>query len=209
MAGVTKPFKDLTFDDIFNVNDGEYERVRALLEMQSFRKRILIHTGSGWHVKLWDDDKWIETIKRINLLGEFDFIFIGGGETEANSFAYIQQHLDFPLRSLINKTDLMTTLLIMRLSSYFIGIDSGPRNMAHLADLRSISFLGPAPRNFMPVNTDDIVIDKFTCRCKSLYYFHKVSALTTLMAEEVVDDFKKLMASASKHGVPLPMKKMA
>jgi ADP-heptose:LPS heptosyltransferase len=209
MAGVVKPSKDLVFDDIFSANNREYDRVRALPEMQGLRKRIIIHTGSGWHVKLWDDMKWIDTIKKINQLGEYDFIFIGGGEKEANSFAYIQQHLNFPVRSLINKIDLKTTLLVMRLSSFFIGIDSGPRNMAHLADLRSISLLGPAPRNFMPVHKDDIVIDKFTCRCKSLFYFHKVSALTTLMADEVVDNFKKLTLSASNREQPLPMKKIA
>jgi ADP-heptose:LPS heptosyltransferase len=110
---------------------------------------------------------------------------------------------------LINTVDLKTTLLVMRLSNYFIGIDSGPRNMAHLADLRSICFLAPAPRNFMPVNTDDIVIDKFTCRCKSLYYFHKVSALTTLSAEEVVNSFKILLALTSRREELLPRKKLA
>ncbi len=83
----------------------------------------------------------------------------------------------------------------MRLSDYFIGIDSGPRNMAHLADLRSITLLGPAPKNFMPVNIADVVIDKFTCRCKSLFYFHKVSAIHKISADEVVEGFKGLLHS--------------
>jgi ADP-heptose:LPS heptosyltransferase len=85
--------------------------------------------------------------------------------------------------------------MIMRLSDYFIGIDSGPRNMAHLADLRSITLLAPAPKNFMPVNKADVVIDKFACRCKSLFYFHKVSAIHKISADEVVDGFKGLLAS--------------
>ena len=71
----------------------------------------MIHTGSGWHVKLWDNDKWIETIKKINLLGEFEFIFVGRGELEAKSFAYIQQGVDILLHSFIDKVDLKTTLL--------------------------------------------------------------------------------------------------
>lgn len=194
MAGIEKPGRDLEFDDIFSVSEAEYGRVKELSEMQGTRKRVVIHTGSGWRVKLWDNEKWIEAIRYISRLGEFDFIFVGGGEHEARSFEYIQQRLDFKLRSLINKVDLKTTLLVMRLSDYFIGIDSGPRNMAHLADLRSITLLGPAPKNFMPVNNLDVVIDKFTCRCKSLFYFHKVSAIHNISADDVVNGFKRLLA---------------
>ena len=192
IVGIKEPEKKMEFDDIFSVSETEYDQVREILDNLGNRKRVIIHTGSGWHVKLWDTEKWIDAIKKINSLGEFDFIFIGRGELEAKTFEYIQQRLDFKLHSLINRVDLKTTLLIMRLSDYFIGIDSGPRNMAHLADLRSITLHGPAPKNFMPVNKADVVIDKFTCRCKSLFYFHKVSAIHKISAEEVVDGFKKL-----------------
>jgi ADP-heptose:LPS heptosyltransferase len=198
IIGKAEPEKKLEFDDIFTVSPVEYDRVRDLLELAGDRKRVVIHTGSGWHVKLWDNDKWIDAIKKINRLGKFDFIFVGQGDLEAKTFEYIQQRLDFKVHSLINKVDLKTTLLIMRLSDYFIGIDSGPRNMAHLADLRSITFLGPAPKNFMPVNKADIVIDKFTCRCKSLFYFHRVSAIHKITADEVVDSFIRLLMSPAR-----------
>jgi hypothetical protein len=70
--------------------------------------------------------------------------------------------------------------------------------MAHLADLRSVSLLGPAPKNFMPLDPDDIAIDKFTCRCKSLFYLHKVSAMRRTSAEEVFESFKRLSKSKSR-----------
>ncbi len=195
IVGIKEPKKNMEFDDIFSVSEVEYGRVRALPEMSGNRKRIIIHTGSGWRVKLWDNEKWIEAIRKINRLGEFDFIFVGGGNLEVKSFEYIQQQLDFRLHSVINRVDLKTTLLMMRLSDYFIGIDSGPRQMAHLADLRSITLLGPAPKNFMPLNKSDVVIDKFTCRCKSLFYFHKVSAIQNISSDEVLDGFKRLFLS--------------
>jgi ADP-heptose:LPS heptosyltransferase len=197
IVGINEPEKNLEFDDIFCVSKAEYDRIRELPEMKGDRKRVLIHTGSGWHVKLWDNKKWIETIDKINKLGEFDFIFIGVGEQEASSFEYIQRRLDFKVYSLVNRVDLKTSLLIMRLSDYFIGIDSGPRNMAHLADLRSVTLLGPAPKNFMPVNKADVVIDRFTCRCKSLFYFHKVSAIQSISADDVLVCFKSLLVSSS------------
>ena len=197
IIGMGDPVKELEFDDIFSVSRAEYDQVIRLLDSMGKRKRVILHTGSGWLVKLWDNEKWIEAIKKINSLGEFDFIVIGRGELEAKTFEYLQQRLDFTLHSLINRVDLKTTLLMMRLSDYFIGIDSGPRNMAHLADLRSITLLGPAAKNFMPVNKEDVVIDKFTCRCKSLFYFHRVSAIHTISADEVVDGFKKLLLSSA------------
>ncbi len=193
IVGIEEPAKKMEFDDIFDVSAEEYAQARKLLDSAGNRKRVIIHTGSGWHVKLWENEKWIETIKKINRLGEFEFIFIGQGDLEAKTFEFIQQRIDFTLHSLINEIDLKTILLIMRLSDYFIGIDSGPRNIAHLADLRSITLLGPAPKNFMPVNKADVVIDKFTCRCKSLFYFHTVSAIHRISANEVVDAFKRLL----------------
>jgi hypothetical protein len=55
----------------------------------------------------------------------------------------------------------------------------------------------------MPINGEDIVIDKFTCRCKSLYYFHKVSAIHNITSDEILDGFKKLLVSSAREG-PMP-----
>jgi len=192
MIGIKKPDKQIGFDDIFRFSESDYVRVREMPEMNGCRKTIIIHTGSGWSVKLWANDKWVELLKKINEMGDFKFILIGRSNLEEMSFDYIQNNLDFKIFSLVNRVDLKTILLIMRISDYFIGIDSGPRNLAHLADLRSISLLGPAPKNFMPVNKEDIVINKFTCRCKSLYYLHKVSAMQNISVEEVFDGFMRL-----------------
>lgn len=200
MARVESAGNVLDFNDIIVTTEREFGQARAMPEMQGAGKRVIIHTGSGWKVKLWSDEKWVETIRKINTLGDFDFIFVGGGEQEARSFDYIRSRLDVPVHSLINKIDLKTLLVVMRLSDYFIGVDSGPRNMAHLADLRSISLLGPAPKNFMPVNAADVVIDKFLCRCKSLFYFHKVSAIQKISADEVLDAFCRLQALSLSRG---------
>ncbi len=192
MIGMKEPGNRRGFDDIFEFRDEDYAGVSQLTELRGSAKKILLHAGSGWKIKLWENGKWIELLKKINKTGDFRFIFIGGGDFEAKSFKHIQENLDFNVYSLINRTDLRETMLAMRLCDYFIGIDSGPRNMAHLADLRSISMLGPAPKNFMPVNGEDIVIDKFDCICKSLFYLHKISGMQKISADEVFDSFKKL-----------------
>ncbi len=192
MVGMKEPRPSLGFDDIFEFSEKDQASVAALPELNGPGRKVLIHTGSGWEIKLWDNRKWAESLRRINGAGNFRFIFIGGGETEKESFRQISGALDFKVYSLINKLDLRGTLLAMRRSDFFIGVDSGPRNMAHLADLRSVSLLGPAPENFMPTDPRDIVINKFDCRCKSLFYLHETSAIQRVTPEEVFGAFLKL-----------------
>ena len=193
IIGIPEPAKKAGFTDIFSFTENDYAEVAARPELGGNGKKVMIHTGSGWNIKLWENAKWTELLSRINKLGDFSFIFTGGGAFEEESFNHIQKNLDFKTYSLVNKVDLRETMLAMRLCDYFIGIDSGPRNMAHLADLRSISLLGPAPKNFMPINEEDIVIDKFDCRCKSLFYLHKISGMQKISVDEVLDCFKKLL----------------
>ncbi len=197
IIGLKEPSPRPGFGDIFAFTDKDLAGAAALPELAGPEKKVLIHSGSGWKIKLWENAKWAELIGKIHRLGGYKFIFIGGGAFEEASFKQIRASLGFEVRSLINKIDLRATMLAMRLCDYFIGIDSGPRNMAHLADLRSISLLGPAPKNFMPLNPEDIVIDKFDCRCKSLFYLHKVSGMQKISAQEVFESFKKLSTAAS------------
>lgn len=94
--------------------------------MKGRDKKILIHTGSGWKLKLWGNEKWVELLNRINKLGNFRFIFIGADNQEEEDFKEIQKNLNFNIYSLIKKVDLKELILLMRFSDYFIGIDSGP-----------------------------------------------------------------------------------
>jgi ADP-heptose:LPS heptosyltransferase len=80
----------------------------------------------------------------------------------------------------------------MRMADYFIGIDSGPRNMAHLADLRSISLFGPGIRDFMPLSRKDIVIDKSNPMATSLFHYSRESSMKKISAEEVFEAFRKI-----------------
>jgi ADP-heptose:LPS heptosyltransferase len=126
-------------------------------------------------------------------LGKFKFIFIGSGEEEKNSFDYIKKNLDFKVFSLINKVDLKELFILMKKSDYFIGIDSGPRNLAHLAGLRSISLLSPAAvKNFMPFSKEDIVLEKQNRLPANFFNSNKKSNMEKITVEEVFEAFKKL-----------------
>jgi heptosyltransferase-1 len=76
----------------------------------------------------------------------------------------------FPLHSVIRRYDLLQVVMLMRMSSLFVGIDSGPRHLAHLVDLPSVSLLGPGPKSFEPLNRNATIIDETECkRCVTFY----------------------------------------
>ncbi|MEK6885360.1 MAG: glycosyltransferase family 9 protein [Nanoarchaeota archaeon] len=187
--------KNVDFEEIFNFTKKDYKNMPKMPVMAGKSKKIIIHTGSGWVLKHWDNQRWIELLKKINQLGNFNFIFIGADNQEETDFKIIQKGLNFEIYSLIRKINLRELMMIMRKSDYFIGIDSGPRNMAHLADLRSVSLLGPGPRIFMPDNKKDIVINKSNCKCTASFCLKKETCMQKIAVEDVFEGFKKLINS--------------
>ena len=188
--------RNVSFKDMMDIKASDYDKIRALDEMQGKSKKVIIHTGSGWVLKHLENEKWIEILKRINKLGDFKFVFIGGEKIEEEDFNFIQKNLDFKIYSLIGKIDIKDLFYVMRVSDYFIGIDSGPRNMAHVADLRSISILGPGTRLFMPFKKIDIVINKSNCNfCSNSYCLKKITCIEKITVDDVFFAFKKLNKS--------------
>lgn len=186
--------KEIVLGDFFNFNSSDYRKITEIPEMQSKEKKVLIHTGSGWLGKMWEDGKWAEALKEVNKLGRFRFIFIGSDEQEKKSFEYIKKKLDFKIYSLIGKLDLAELFLVMKKSDYFIGVDSGPRNLAHFADLRSITILPPSSlRNFLPSNKKDVLIDKSRSLGFSILYLGKEKNMEYISPGDVIAVFKKLL----------------
>jgi ADP-heptose:LPS heptosyltransferase len=187
--------KKIKFEEIFGFSKEDYEKIRNNPLMAGKTKKIIIHTGSTWAFKLWNNEGWIEVLKSLNNLGNFKFIFVGTTEKEKQDFDYIQNKLNFKIHSAINRLNLAELALLMRLSDYFIGIDSGPRNLAHIAELRSICLLGPGAKMFMPLDKKDIVIDKSDCKCSCLFCFKSEGCIQKITPEEIINAFKKIYYS--------------
>src|SRR6185436_8374098 len=66
----------------------------------------------------------------------------------------------FPSHVLAGELSWIDLVLLFRLADYFIGVDSGPRNIAHMTDLPSITLLGPGPHMYTPPNPRDVVLDR-------------------------------------------------
>lgn len=182
----------LEFDEIFDFSEEDHQRVQAVPALTTTRRIVLIHTGSGWRMKKWTDDKWVDLIKRVNALGEFRFVFVGHAEEEA-TFRELRDRLDFEIFPFFRQ-DLADLLLAMRHSDFFIGVDSGPRNMAHLADLRSITIAGPDPLMFPAFNDKDIIIVKGKkCDGRQLLFASKTPHIDKVEVSEVYEAFLRLL----------------
>lgn len=178
------------FDDIFQFRESDYADVARLDALQTTEKKIIIHTGAGWVMKKWDNDRWVALLRKVRQLGKVRFVFVGEGE-DADDYAAIASRLEFPVYSLIGKINLLQLLLVIRQSDYFIGTDSGPRNMAHLADTRSVTILGPGPHFYMPWDTRDVAIDKTRGRgLLQMFFAREHGFIDQITADEVYEAFK-------------------
>ena len=196
MVGMKKDLeeidKSMDIDDIFIFKKQDSYFFKNIPDIKTKEKMILIHTGSGWQGRLWGNWRWAELLERINKLGKFRFIFVGGTDQEKEAFNRIEGKVDFKIYSVISKIDLKELFLLMKKSYYFIGVDSGPRNLAHLANLRSISLRGPGTY-FMPLNKKDIVIDRLNGLSASPFFSRKKHLVDNIEAKEVLNAFKKIL----------------
>jgi len=185
------------FKDIFTFNkqDSYFLNKLSFLKGNEDKKKIIIHTGSGWKIKLWNIKNWIKLIDRINRLGDFQFIFIGMTDKEEDCFNKINEELDFDIYSTIKQLDIKETTLLMQKCNYFIGVDSGPRHIADLTDLPGVCLLGPGPKAFKPINKKTIIIDKSNCGCTNLFCYRKKTCIEKISVNEVFNKFKTLYKS--------------
>jgi len=174
--------REISFDEIFELAPQDYKG----------DSKIIIHTGASWPMMHWEREKWVELLRKINTLGTFEFIFIGVAK-DIEDYEYISSNLPFEIYSVISKIDLFELVLLLRSANYFIGVDSGPANLAHLAKLRSIVIFGPGPHMFMSDDVNDIIIDKSNGRgLYQRFFLKKNGFIHKINAEEVYQSFNKL-----------------
>lgn len=185
--------RNIAFEEIFNFKNEDYDKIKKLEELRTTEKKIIIHTGSNWPMKKWNNEKWAELIQRIHALGNFRFIFVGIKDDEGD-YAHISSKLGFRIYSLVGKINLMELMLVLRASDYFIGVDSGPKNMAYLADVRSIAILGPGPHFFMPANQNHAALTKSNGRgLYQMFFCKKNNFIEKITVDDAYKAFIKLI----------------
>ncbi len=143
-----------TLKELFNFTDEEYALGKARVGSGPV---VAIHTGASWVRNSWPLENWAALLVLLHTHGYITALV--GTQKEQADFDALQTMLPFPIRSLVGLPlpELLPTLVACKA---FIGVDSGPRNLAHLCDLRSVTLLGPAPHLFTPHDKRDRVLDK-------------------------------------------------
>jgi len=190
--------RSLSFNNVFSFTEKDHADVRKLDALKTRDRIILVHTESEWVMNRWDNRKWRLLLARINKLDGFRIVFIGGLGAKRD-YEIIRRSMDFPVYSLIGAVNLRELALVMRRSDYFIGVDSGPRNLAHLAGLRTIGLLGPGPHMFMPLSDKDIVLDKSDGRgLYERFFYRKDGLMNKISVNDVYNAFLRLHSAAQR-----------
>jgi ADP-heptose:LPS heptosyltransferase len=185
-----KQERHLCAEDVFNFAD-----VPAIAPRSG--RTVLVHTGSGSRIYLWSVDKWKALLENLYESGDISFLFVGGTEEEQRTFDELSRRVSFPLESVVGRYDLLQLLMLMRISHLFVGVDSGPRHLAHLVDLPSVSLLGPGPKSFQPLNRNATVIDETECkRCVTFYCPYAVSCVGKIEVETVAQACRNKLLSS-------------
>jgi ADP-heptose:LPS heptosyltransferase len=160
-------------------------------------RKVIVHTGSGSRFYLWPVEKWVMLLEILHHLENISFIFVGGTEQEQRTLDEIADRVPFQIHSVIRRYNLLEVLMLMRDSTLFVGIDSGPRHLAHLIDLPSVCLLGPGPKGFQPLNGNATVIDETECkRCYTLYCPHSPNCIGKIEVETVARACRETLVSS-------------
>lgn len=129
-------------------------------------KVIVLHVGGGWIYRRWSETKWIELI---NLLHEkpYDKILVIGGAGEKDVVQRIESGVFKKDKVEFKVSTLEELIMYTNQSVLFIGLDSGPMNLAASLNKNSIALFGPGDSAmWRPLNKDGKFIqkvDKFPC----------------------------------------------
>ena len=67
----------MAFEDIFNFTKEDYSKIKKLVALKTKEKIVIIHTGPVWIMRHWQNEKWIELIKKI---AQFPELVLGSAQ---------------------------------------------------------------------------------------------------------------------------------
>jgi ADP-heptose:LPS heptosyltransferase len=120
--------------------DNEALKIEQFLSQYNLENKniIAIHTGGIGGHKKWGIEKWIELLKNLSELGDYHFIFVSGLDEKENADRIIKE-LNSNATNLCGKTDPRELCLLLKKCNLLISTDSGPKHIAFLADIPTIT----------------------------------------------------------------------
>ncbi|MBX2914237.1 MAG: glycosyltransferase family 9 protein [Cyclobacteriaceae bacterium] len=164
------------------------ERLLSLKEMNT----IVIHIGGGWIYRRWDETKWIELINFIKQQKEAD-ILVMAGNGEKDVLQRIKSGIEASEKIHFKVTSLQELISYINQCSLFIGLDSGPMNLAVCLNKSVLGLFGPGDSTmWRPLNSKGKFIQRtenFPCspclqiNCK----FPRKNCMNEIEVKDVVE----------------------
>ena len=164
-------------------------------------KQILVHVGGGWIYKRWKTERWVELINRVGHLNGRHIVLVGSSDEE-EVVGEIAKKLDVP--HVVCITTLRELIGLMKGADMFIGLDSGPMNLAVTLGIPSVVLFGPGDSElWFPLGPRDVffhVRDGYPCNpCfQRTCIFSERSCMTGIEVGEVAQAIERLCGTASQ-----------
>ncbi len=165
------------------------DRIKSVNNQQI--NTIVIHVGGGWVYRRWSEAKWIELI---NILQRrpYDSIMVIGGMGERDILNRIESAVIYKSSVQFKITTLKDMIMYIDQCTLFIGLDSGPMNLAACLNKKIIALFGPGDSSmWQPLNAEGSFIQKvskFPCSpCLQLEcIFPEKNCMHEIEVEDVV-----------------------
>jgi lipopolysaccharide heptosyltransferase III len=123
--------------------------------------QVIVHIGGGWEFKRWPELRWIALLRQLTARGDA-MIVVVGGTGERDLVGRIEQSLPAGARRELTAFRITTFPELIGLtmgSDLFVGLDSGPMNLATLLGIRTVALFGPGDELcWYPIGDGDVTI---------------------------------------------------
>jgi ADP-heptose:LPS heptosyltransferase len=152
----------------------------------------VIHIGGGWEYKRWDNKKWAELIKTI-ATDTKNKINVIAGAGEKDILENVKQSLGEIDNVNFKITSFEELITYIATCTKFIGLDSGPMNLAVCLGKPVVSIFGPGDsETWFPLSEGSYFVhkkEKFPCNpcLQKVCYFSENSCMKEVTVSDVME----------------------
>jgi ADP-heptose:LPS heptosyltransferase len=162
------------------------------LAKESGKKNIVLHIGGGWKYKRWDEENWIELIIHLSRIPDQNlFVIAGGGEKDI--LERIKKLIPEKENIIFKVTSFEELIELIYQCDKFVGLDSGPMNLAVCLNKPVVALFGPGDSTmWYPLNSESKFIhrkEKFPCNpcMQTECFYSEKNCMTSIEVDEVVE----------------------
>jgi ADP-heptose:LPS heptosyltransferase len=155
-------------------------------------KKIVVHIGGGWKYKRWDETKWIHLISKLGeIVNQNVFVIAGGGEEDVLN--RIQKMIPKRENIQFKVTSFEELIEYIYRCDKFIGLDSGPMNLAVCLNKPVVALFGPGDSEMWhPLNAQSKYIhkkEKFSCNpcMQTVCFYPEKNCMMAIEVGELID----------------------